>query len=115
MVVYNRIVVLSNHGIFPIWGAQNGVCYRTGTPTLGRAQFRKPKRLKSFEKNDNTIEDLTTWGVGARNLGDPATGRPAKYNTFGPTLAPFPGERRGPFAQRTTLSGNRRYGWRPGR
>ncbi len=66
-------------------------------------------------ENDHAIEDSTTWGAGARNLGDPVTGRPAKYGTFGTTLAPFPGERLGVFAQRTTLSGNRRYGWRPGR
>ena len=39
------------------------------------------------------------------NLGDPATVRPAKHGTFGTTLASFPGERRGVFAQRTTLSG----------
>ena len=55
--------------------------------------------------NDNAIEDSTTWGAGARNLCDPATVRPAKYGTFGTTLAPFPGERRGPLAQPTTLSG----------
>ena len=72
-------------------------------------------RRRTPPGNDNTIEDSTTWGAGARNLGDPATGLPAKYSTFGTTLAPFPGERRGVFAQRTTLSGNRRYGWRPGR
>ena len=32
--------------------------------------------------NDNTIEDSTASGAGARNLGDPATGRPANYGTF---------------------------------
>ena len=66
-------------------------------------------------KNGNAIEDSTTWGAGARDLGDLATGRPAKHGTFGTTLAPFPGERRGPFEKRTTLSRNRRHGWRPGR
>ena len=65
--------------------------------------------------NDNTIEDSTTWGAGARDLGDLATGRRAKHGTFGTTVAPFPGERRGPFEKRTTLSRNRRHGWRPGR
>ena len=50
MVVWNRIMVLSNHGTFPVWGSRNGVCYRTGIPTLADAQFREPKRLKSFEK-----------------------------------------------------------------
>ena len=56
-------------------------------------------------ENDNTIEGSTIQGAGARNLGDPATGRRAKHGTFGTTLASFPGERRGVFAQRTTQSG----------
>ena len=37
--------------------------------------------------NDNTIEDSTTWGAGARILGDPAPVRPAKHGTFGTALA----------------------------
>ena len=61
-----------------------------------------------------TFAILQEYRAGARNLCDPATGHPAKYGTFGTTLAPFPGERRGPFAKRTTLSGNRASGWRPG-
>ena len=73
---------------------QNDVFYRQN-----RGPCRPP------QKNGNTIEDSSTWGAGARDLGDSATGRPAKHGTFGTTLAPFPGERRGPFAKRTTLSG----------
>ena len=48
--VWIRIAALPNHGGSEVGGGQNGVCYRTGIPTLADAQFRKPKRLKSFEK-----------------------------------------------------------------
>ena len=50
MVVWNRFMVLSNHGSFPLWAPRNSARYWTGTPTLGGAGFRKLKRLRSFEK-----------------------------------------------------------------
>ena len=52
-----RFTVVSRVG-----GGQNSVCYRTGIPTLGRAQFRKPKRLRSFEKLRKTA---TLWRIRA--------------------------------------------------
>ena len=34
----------------PVGGPRNGARYWTGTPTLAGAQFREPKRLRSFGK-----------------------------------------------------------------
>ncbi len=48
--VWDRITALLIHGSFEVGEAGNSVCYWTGTPTLGGAQFREFKKLKSFEK-----------------------------------------------------------------
>ena len=53
----------------------------------------------------NTIEDSRTSGAVARKRCDPAKKSPVKYVTFGPKVAPFPGERRGQFSDPPPLSG----------
>ena len=37
MVVWNRLVVLSNHGTLPIWAPRSSARYWIGTPTLAAA------------------------------------------------------------------------------
>ena len=46
--VRSRIAVLPNHGTLHVGGPRNGARYWTGTPTLAAAEFREPKRLRSF-------------------------------------------------------------------
>ena len=46
--VRSQIKALPIHGTFPSSGPQNRVRYWTGSPALGDAGFRKPKRLSSF-------------------------------------------------------------------
>ena len=53
----------------------------------------------------NTIEDSRTSGAVARKRCDPAKMSPVKYVTFGPKVAPFPSERRGPFPDTPRFSG----------
>ena len=48
MVVWKGIMVLSNHGTFPVWGSRNSVCYRTGTPTLAAGTVYKTQKTKVF-------------------------------------------------------------------
>ena len=61
--VWHRITALPIHGGLEVGGGQNGVCYRTGTPTLAGAQFRKPKRLKSFENYLSIQPQKTMWAT----------------------------------------------------
>ena len=44
-------------------------------------------------------------GALARERCDPAKKETGKYGTFGPKVAPFPSERRGPFPDPPRLSG----------
>ena len=44
-------------------------------------------------------------GALARKRCDPAKKETGKYGTFGPEVAPFPSERRGPFPDPPPLSG----------
>ena len=54
--------------------------------------------------SDNAIEDSRMSGAVARKRCDPAKKWTVKDNTFGAKVAPFPSERRGPFADLPTLS-----------
>ena len=48
MVVLVRFTVFWIHGGLGAWGARNSVPPLTGTPTLGGAGLKEPKRLRSF-------------------------------------------------------------------
>ena len=50
------------------------------------------------------VEDSRILGAAARERCDPAKKYMVKHVTFGPEVAPFPSERRGPFSDPPPLS-----------
>ena len=47
IVVWNRFMVLSNHGSFEVVGGQNSACYWTGTLTLAHTRTRAAVSLEN--------------------------------------------------------------------